>query len=300
MIEAHLPHGSWSRRARETRAAYLFVLPAFVLFVVFRFGPAIASFVLSFMKYDIGGKATFVGTDNYQRLVNDTVFWTSVRVTATYTAIVVPLTTVTALTLALLVSKAIRRVGVFRAILFLPYITSTVMAAIVWLWIYSPSRSGLLNSFLGVFGRDPISWLVNRRTVLPSLAVMSLWKGFGYSMMIFVAGLLAIPEIYQEAAQIDGATAWQRFTRITLPLLKPILFFVLVIETIGSFQVFDAVYVMTGGGPARASFTLVYMLYNQGFQYFNYGYASAIGVFLFIIILIAALIQRRVLEDREV
>lgn len=286
---------SWWNRSRETRVGYLFVLPAFVLFVLFRFGPTFVSFVLSFMKYDIGGEADFVGLANYRQLVNDSVFWTSVQVTLVYTAIVLPLTTITALALAMLVTKSIRGVSLFRAILFLPFITSTVMAAIIWLWIYSPTQNGLFNSVLGLMDVGPVGWLLQRSTVLPSLAVMATWQGFGYSMMIFVAGLLAIPQMYHEAAQIDGASPWERFLQITLPLLKPVIFFVLVIETIGSFQVFDAVYVMTSGGPARASFTLVYMLYNQGFEYFNFGYASAIGVFLFIGILIIALIQRKVL-----
>lgn len=287
---------SWWQRTRETRVAYLFVLPVFVLFAIFRFGPTIASFILSFMDYDIGGKATYVGLKNYRLLIHDSVFWTSVRVTFIYTAIVLPLTTLTALALALLVSKSFRGVGLFRSIFFLPFITSTVMTAIIWLWIYSPTDTGLLNSILGKLDVEPIGWLLQQNSVLPSLAVMATWQGFGYSMMIFVAGLLAIPEVYSEAAQVDGASSWQRFIQITLPLLKPVIFFVLVIETIGSFQVFDAVYIMTSGGPARASFTLVYMLYNQGFEYFHFGYACAIGVFLFVCILIMALVQRKVLE----
>ncbi len=287
------------RKYREAWVAYLFVLPVFILFIIFRFGPALTSLVLSFAEYEIGGSVNFIGLDNYRLLFEDSVFWTSVRVTIMYTLMVMPLTVITALGLALLVARSFRGVGLFRSLFFLPYITSTVMAAIIWLWIYSPTEKGLLNSFLAVLGAAPIGWLQDRDTVLLSLAVMSTWKGFGYSMMIFIAGLLAIPEMYYEAAQIDGATWRQRFFHITLPLLKPIIFFVLVIETIASFQVFDAVYIMTGGGPARASFTLVYMLYNQGFQYFNFGYASAIGMFLFVAIFIIAMIQRRLLGKDE-
>lgn len=294
--EAHHHHqASWWMRSRETRVAYLFVLPVFLLFAVFRFGPTIASFVLSFMDYDIGGQASYVGLKNYRLLFGDSIFWTSVRVTFVYTAIVMPLTTITALALALLVSKGFRGVGLFRSVFFLPFITSTVMTAIIWLWIYSPTKNGFLNSILTRLDIEPIGWLLQRSYVLPSLAVMATWQGFGYSMMIFVAGLLAIPEVYHEAAQVDGASSPQRFLQITLPLLKPVIFFVLVIETIGSFQVFDAVYIMTSGGPARASFTLVYMLYTQGFEYFNFGYACAIGVFLFVCILAMAMIQRKYL-----
>jgi len=299
MVGSKQTYNLWWRRSQETRAAYLFVLPVFLLFVLFRFGPTAASFVLSFTSYEIGGEVTFLGFDNYRQLLGDPIFWTSLRVTVTYTAIALPLTTITALGLALMVSKAYRGVGLYRAIFFLPYVTSMVMTAIIWLWIYRPTDGGLLNSTLGVTGVEPVGWLLDKATVLPALAVMSVWKGFGYSMLIFVAGIQAIPVAYHEAAQIDGATPWQLFRHITLPLLKPVLFFVLVIETIASFQVFDAIYVMTSGGPARASFSLVYMLYNQGFVYFNFGYAVTIGVFLFIAIFVMTIVQRKVLESKE-
>jgi len=283
----------WWRRSREARAAYLFVLPVFVLFVVFRFGPALATFGLSFADYEIAGDVLFVGLANYQKLIQDPVFWLSLQVTATYTAIALPLTVVAALVLALIAHRALPAVGLFRAIFFLPYVTSVVMAAIIWLWILRPTSDGLLNSALGLVGIDPVGWLLDRNAVLPSLAVMSTWKGFGYSMLILVAGLQAIPATYQEAAMIDGATSWQLFWQITLPLLKPVLFFVIVIETVSSFQVFDAIYVMTSGGPARASHSLVYMLYNQGFVFFNFGYAASIGVILFVAVLILTIIFRK-------
>lgn len=293
------PAQRWWRRSHEARWAYLFVLPVFLLFLVFRFGPIVASFLLSLTQYEIGGDITLLGLANYQQLINDPIFWNAVRVTAVYTAIVLPLTTITALGLALLVHRAIRGVGVFRAVFFLPYVTSTVMTAIIWLWILRPTETGLLNSVLGLFGLDPVAWLQNQATVLPALAVMSTWKGFGYSMLILVAGLQAIPATYQEAARVDGASGWQLFWQITMPLLKPVLFFVIVIESISSFQVFDAIYVMTGGGPARASSSLVYLIYNQGFMFFNFGYAATIGVALFVIIFVLTLIERRLLGSNE-
>lgn len=283
----------WWDRTREARAAYLFVLPVFALFLLFRFGPAIATFVLSFARYEIGGDAVLVGLTNYQALLADPIFWTSVQVTAIYTAIALPLTTLTALALAILVHRPLPWIGAFRAVFFLPYVTSLVMSAIIWLWILRPTPDGLLNSLLAVVGLDPVGWLLDRNAVLPSLAVMATWKGFGYSMLILVAGLQAIPATYQEAALVDGATNWRLFRDITLPLLKPVLFFVVVIETVSSFQVFDAIYVMTSGGPARASHSLVYMLYNQAFVFFNFGYAATIGVFLFVAVLALTLIMRR-------
>lgn len=289
----------WWRRSHEARWAYLFVLPVFLLFLVFRFGPVVASFLLSLTAYEIGGDVTWLGDDNYRQLVDDPVFWNALEVTVKYTAIVLPLITVTSLGLALLVHRAIRGVGLFRAVFFLPYVTSTVMTAVIWLWILRPTKSGLLNSLLERFGYEPVGWLQDQHTVLPALAVMSTWKGFGYSMLILVAGLQAIPQMYQEAASVDGASSWRVFWHITLPLLKPVLFFVIVIESISSFQVFDAIYVMTSGGPARASYSLVYMIYNQGFVYFNFGYAAAIGVVLFAVIFALTLIERRLLNGGE-
>lgn len=275
----------------EARVGYAFLLPMLVLFIVFRIGPALAGVVLSLMDYRVAGASRFVGFENFARLMQDALFWESLRVTFTYVLISVPLVTVVALAMALLVNQPVRWQGFFRASLFLPYVTSLVMAGIVWSWMYEPG--GFVNGVLGLFGLRPISWLEQEATVLPAIAAMAVWKSFGYSMMVLLSGLLAIPRDYYEAADIDGARPWSKFRFITLPLLKPALFFVLVIETIGAFQVFDAVYVMTSGGPVRASYSIVYMLYDQGFKFFNFGYASAIGVVLFLIILVFSLIQRK-------
>jgi multiple sugar transport system permease protein len=278
--------------SREARMGYAFVLPALALFIIFRVGPTIAGLILSFMDYRIG-RSSFVGLSNFDRLFADPVFWESLRVTITYALISVPVTTVVALLMALLVNRPVRFQTFFRSAFFLPYVTSLIMAGIIWVAIYGPS--GPVNSILGLLGVPPANWLEQPGSVLPAIAIMSVWKNFGYSMMVFLAGLLAIPSEYYEAAELDGASAWQRFWTMTLPLLKPTLFFVLIIETIGAFQVFDAVYVMTNGGPVRASYSLVYMLYDHGFQFFNFGSASAIGVVLFFIILAVSLLQRRLL-----
>lgn len=289
---------SWWRRSRETRVGLAFVLPVAVFFLLFRLGPAVASFVLSLYKYRLRGNSSYIGLSNYTRLAHDQLFWQSLRVTALFTVIAVPMITVLALAVALLVSQKLRGMGFFRALYFLPYITSLVMVGLIWKWIYK-TDGGLLNSIITALGGSPKPWLEGQTLVLVSLAMMTTWKGLGYSMMVFLAGLRAIPEAYLEAAQIDGASAWQRFIHITLPLLKPVIFFVLVIETISSFQVFDAIYVMTGGGPVRASYALVFMLYDEGFKFFDFGYASTIGVILFGIILCIALVQRYVLGRSE-
>ncbi|WBQ08705.1 carbohydrate ABC transporter permease [Kribbella sp. CA-293567] len=263
-----------------------------VLFVVFRFVPVVGAFLLSLTDYRLSGQWDFVAVDNYSRLLGDELFHRSLLVTLTYTAIFVPLIVLLSLGTALLLQQVVWNRGFFRGVFFLPYVTSIVLAAVVWKWIYN-AEDGLLNGVLGWLSLGPFDFLGTAGSVLPSIAVMSAWRGFGYSMLILLAGLQAVPRSYLEAAMIDGAGRWQRFRYIVLPQLRPVLFFVLVIETIGAFQVFDAMYVMTAGGPIRGSYSLVYFLYDSGFKFFDFGYASAIGLVLFLIVLVVSLVQRR-------
>ena len=271
---------------------FVFVLPMLVLFLLFRFLPAIGAFFLSLTDYRISGKWDFIALDNYTRLLSDKVFHEALLVTITYTVIFVPQSVLLSLGTAVLLHQVVWKRGFFRGVFFLPYVTSIVLAAVIWKWIYD-AQDGLLNAVLGLVSVGPVDFLGQSGSVLPSIAVTSAWKGFGYSMLILLAGLQAVPKSYLEAAMIDGAGTWQRFRYVTLPQLRPVLFFVLVIETIGAFQVFDAMYVMTGGGPVRSSYSLVYFLYDSGFKYFDFGYASAIGLVLFLIVLIVSLVQRR-------
>ncbi|GAA1558133.1 sugar ABC transporter permease [Actinomadura kijaniata] len=280
------------RRARQARAGLLFVAPMLLLFVVFRFVPAAGAFLLSLTDYRLNGEWSFVGADNYTRLAGDDLFHRSLVVTLTYVAVFVPLTVLLSLGTALLLHQVVWARGFFRGVFFLPYVTSIVLAAVIWKWIYD-AEDGLLNGLLKPLSLGPVDFLGQSGLVLPSIAATSAWKGFGYSMLILLAGLQSIPRSYTEAAEIDGASAWQRFRYVTLPLLRPVLFFVLVIETIAAFQVFDAMYVMTGGGPVRSSYSLVYLLYDSGFKFFDFGYASAIGLVLFAIVLVISLVQRR-------
>jgi multiple sugar transport system permease protein len=280
-------------RLRDPVTGLLFVLPVLVLFLIFRIFPTLGAAGMSLTNWNIGGEWDVVGADNYVRLWNDPNFWASLRVTLVYAAIFVPLTVLVSLGTALLLNAVIFMRGLFRSMLFLPYVTSFVFAGIIWRWIYE--FDGLLNGLLTKVDLGPVQVLESSSLVLPALAVVSCWKGFGYSMLILLAGLKAIPGSYMEAARVDGAGAWQRFRSITLPLLKPALFFVLVIETISSFQVFDTIYVMTGGGPAKASYTLIYGIYERGFRFFEFGYAATWGMVLFAIVLAISLIQRRFL-----
>ncbi|RIQ18366.1 carbohydrate ABC transporter permease [Jiangella rhizosphaerae] len=291
------PRPSWRDRVRDPGWGLIFVLPMLVLFVIFRFVPSLGALGMSFTDYRLSGDFSFVGAENYRRLIEDDLFFDSLRVTLLYALMYVPLTLVVSLGTATMLHHVVRGRGLFRGLLFLPYVTSFVMAGIIWIWIYD--SNGLVNGVLDRFGLGPAPFLTgNQAMVLGSLAVVSVWKSFGYSMLILLAGLKNIPEDVMEAATLDGAGAWAKFRRITLPLLRPVIFFVLVIETIVAFQVFDTIYVMTGGGPARASYGLVYMLYDQGFKFFDFGYAATIGVMLFLVVLVISLVQRYVL-DRE-
>ncbi|WP_433431041.1 carbohydrate ABC transporter permease [Nonomuraea sp. CA-141351] len=282
------------QRLRDPVTGLLFVLPVLVLFLIFRIFPSLGAAGMSLTNWNIGGEWDFIGADNYARLLDDVNFWLSLRVTLVYVVIYVPLTLLVALGTALLLNQVVFLRGLFRGMLFLPYVTSFVLAGIIWRWIYE--FDGLINGLLAKADLGPVAFLEQSALVLPALAVVSVWKGFGYSMLILLAGLKSIPSSYLEAARVDGASAWQRFRRITLPLLRPTIFFVVVIETISAFQTFDTVYVMTGGGPVRATYTLIYGIYDHGFRSFDFGYAATWGMVLFVIVLAVSLVQRRFLD----
>jgi len=269
----------------EARAGLLFVLPTIVLFVAFRFGPAIFGTLLSFTDYTVGTDPEWSGLKNFRRLLDDPTFWQSVRVTVSYTALAVPLSLLASLGMALLTRRASRTTKFYRSVFFLPVVTSLVLAGVIFTWVFS--EGGPITKLFG-----GSSWLADSFLVIPALVIVSVWSRFGYGMMILLARLQDMPIELEEAAMTDGANAWQRFKAVTFPHLRPAIFFVAIIETTVSFQAFDIVYVMTGGGPVRSSYTLVYALFDQGFRYFDLGYASAIGVALFVMTLVVAAIQR--------
>ncbi|MFE7118274.1 carbohydrate ABC transporter permease [Streptomyces sp. NPDC057654] len=286
------------RRRREAAAGILFVLPTLAIFGLFKFLPIAGAAAMSLTRYGLDGEITWQGAGNYTRLFADPYFWKSLGATGAYVLLFVPLIIVIALTGALLLNRLVRFSGTFRSLLFVPYLSSFVMAGIIWSWIFA--SDGPLNTALHAVGAGPVPFLTGDQwLVLGALALVSVWKGFGYSMLVFLAGLKSQPAEVHEAARIDGASNWQAFRHITLPLLKPVLFFVLVIETIVGFQVFDTVYVMTGGGPNRASLTLLYFLYDEGFKFLDFGYATAVGMVLVAIVLVLSLIQRRFMEGKD-
>jgi multiple sugar transport system permease protein len=290
---------TWKELAtsRAALVAYAFIFPYVAFFVAFRILPALYGVLLSFGDVSLAGQFRLVGLENFARLVQDEVFWHSLRVTTIYALLAIPLSVVLSLLMAQLCNRTLRGMSFYRSLFFLPVVTSPVISGIIFVWLFS--GDGPTDELLGTAGLELGSWLQNEVLVLPALALVAAWGSFGYNMLILLAGMLAIPPDYYEAAGLDGASAWQRFRFITLPLLKPALFFVLVLETVKSFQAFDTIYVMTGGGPARGSYTLTYMIFDQGFGYFEFGYASAVGVVLLVITLILSLIQRRLVGRSE-
>lgn len=283
--------------SRGALVAYAFIFPYVAFFLAFRIIPALYGVLLSFGDYSLSGRFELVGLDNFARLVGDHVFWNSLRVTGIYAALAIPLSVVLSLVMAQLCNRTLRGMSIYRSLFFLPVVTSPVLSGIIFIWVFS--GDGPISTALSGIGLGLGNWLQSRILVLPALALVSAWSNFGYNMLILLAGMLAIPKDYYEAAELDGAGAWQRFRFMTLPLLKPAIFFVLVLETVRSFQAFDTIYVMTGGGPARESYTLTYMIFDQGFGYFEFGYASAVGVVLLVITLAFSLIQRRLIGRSE-
>ncbi|MEU1306264.1 carbohydrate ABC transporter permease [Streptomyces shenzhenensis] len=286
-----------SLRRKEAWAGLLFVLPCLVLFAVFRFGPGLGGLLLAFTDYVPGDVTHFTGLENFRRLVADPLFWSALKVTVVYTVLAVPVGIGASLGLALLTRRAFRGTKLFRSVFFLPVVTSLVLASTVFVWIFS--TEGPWSAVMGFLGLPDQSWLSDSVLVLPALALVGIWSRCGYGMLILLARLQDLPAELEEAALVDGAGPVQRFRHIVAPQLRPAFFFLAVIETTNSFQVFDAVYMMTGGGPANASYSLVFQLYDTGFKYFDLGYASAIGCALFVLTVVVALVQRAVLGKEK-
>ena len=287
---------------RETRAAYTFLAPGLVTFAAFVLFPVVASFVLSLTKWDLVSSPEFVGLQNYERLLgfsrvdgawqaNDPDFWRTLGNTLFY-MLTIPVNLILALFIAALLTTKGPFRGLFRTLYFLPVVCTLVAVAILWRWIFNPDY-GLLNAFLARVGIDGPAWLVSRTWAKPAIMLVMVWKGLGYSIVVYIAGLQTIPETLHEAARIDGANAWSRFWRITFPLLAPTHFFLAVIGVIWGFQTFDTVFLMTAGGPAGSTEPVLLYLYRNAFQWFDMGYASAIAWILFLLMMGATLAQWR-------
>lgn len=277
---------------QEELLAYLFIMPSLLGFVIFLVVPMVASLGISFYDWELLSPPQFVGLKNFGALFTDVIFRDVVINTAYYTFGLVPLNLVVSLGLAVWLNTRLRGLMWYRAAFFLPVITVTVAVALIWRWMYEP-RAGIINTGLRAIGLPGPAWLGDPHWAMAAIIIMSVWKGFGYNMVLFLAGLQGIPITIYEAAMLDGANAWQRFWKITLPLLSPMVFLAVVLTVISSFQVFDQAYVMTNGGPANATNTIVLYIYQNGFQYFRMGYASAIAWVLFGVIFLFTLAQMR-------
>ncbi|WP_054661751.1 carbohydrate ABC transporter permease [Lacticaseibacillus camelliae] len=279
---------------KSSLKAYLYLLPMLVISVNFSIWPIISSLLMSFYtKYNFyTDKVSKMGFDNFVYLWNDPDFHLAVRNTLIFVAGVVPITVVLSLVIALMLNQIKWLSGFFRTVYFLPFVTSTVAIAMVWNWIYH-SDYGLMNYFLSLVGIHPINWLTDPHWSLLALIIMSIWKGLGFNIILFLVGLNNIDKGYYQAAEIDGANAWQRFWNVTIPMISPITFLVSVNGVISSFKVFDEIFALFQGtpGPGKADLTIVYYLYQKFYTEYKYPIAAASGVVLFVLILLVTFVQ---------
>jgi multiple sugar transport system permease protein len=289
---------SQNLKRREAIAAYIFLLPFLIFFTVFVGRAVITAVQLSFYDYQVLRPVRpYVGLENYQELFNDDVWWTALRNTVLFTLLTVTGTTIVALLAANAVTQPIKGQGFFRVLLYMPTLFSVGAVGLIWVWLLN-SQFGVINYGLSFFGIRPINWLGDPNLVIPALSLTTIWWGFGFPMLIFIAGLQGIPESLYEAARIDGASGTQIFFRITLPLLRPTILFVTVTGVISHFQAFGQPFIMTAGGPGRSSYTVIFYLYEVAWRAFRMGYGAAVAVALAIIISSITIVQFFVIGRR--
>ncbi|MGC6767950.1 carbohydrate ABC transporter permease [Enterococcus sp. LJL51] len=281
---------SKSLKRKNLLTAYSFIAPNFIGFFIFTLIPVVFSLILAFMEWDSFSTPKFVGLNNFIKMMNNETFWISFKNTILYTVGVVPLTLIFSLGLAILLNQKVKGMKFFRTAFFFPYVTSLVAIAVVWNMLFHPTM-GPINQFLKVIIDNPPGWTSSSQWALFAIIIVSVWRGMGYYMILYLAGLQSIPKELYEAASMDGANKWKQFMNVTLPSLKPTTFFVTIMLVINCFKIFDLVQVMTAGGPGRSTNVLVYTIYNEAFVKFNFGYASAIALVLFIIVLMITVVQ---------
>lgn len=278
---------------------YIFLVPIMVQFIIFYLIPIIFSFVLTFTDWSIVGTPKFNGLSNWKRLFNDTIAWKSIKNTVMFSVYYIVPTMALGLFLAVMIFSLKRKVGTFfKGIFFLPVVTSFVVISGIWKWIFMGSDQGIINQVLSFLGLNKQLFLASSKQALLVLASLSVFKVVGSTMIYYLAGLNGISEDVYEAAKIDGAGKWRIFSRITFPLLTPIHFYVAIVTTIGSFQIFDSAFLLTNGGPNFSTNTIVFYMYQQGFSSLRFGYASVLAYVLFVIILLLSLIQKKVIGEQ--
>ena len=282
----------WYAFRRGRWFGYIYGGPVIIAFLIFNLYPMVLGLYLSFTKWDILSPPTFIGLGNWADLLKDDLLWRAIAQTLYYAVASVTGATALSIALAVALNQRLKTIGFYRTFFFLPAVTSLVAIAMVWRWIYN-TEFGVLNAFLGSLGINPVNWLGDPVLAMPAVILMSIWRSAGFNTVLFLAGLQGVPQEYYEAAEIDGASRWDRFRHITLPLISPTTFFVVVNGLIGSWQVFDQVYILTRGGPLLSTVTVVYLIYSNGFEWYKTGYASAMAYGLFLIIIALTAIQFR-------
>jgi multiple sugar transport system permease protein/alpha-1,4-digalacturonate transport system permease protein len=296
---AVISRGNRKQARRNTLIGWTFILPNFLGFLAFTLIPVVAAFALSFMEWTSFTAPRWVGLENFQRMFQSDTFWVALRNTVVYALGHVPLTMALALVLAMLLNRKLKGIGFFRVAIFFPYITSLVAVAVVWNMLFSPDN-GPINQFLNAIGiAETPGWTSSSDWAMPAVIITSVWRDMGYYMVLYLAGLQAIPGELYEAAEVDGASPWQRFWNVTIPSLRPTTFFVVVMLTVSSFKVFDLIVVMTNGGPGRSTTVLSQLIYQEGIGEGKFGYSSAISLVLFLIVLTVTVLQFKIQQRRE-
>jgi multiple sugar transport system permease protein len=286
-----------SVEVRKNLWIYLVLLPPFALLTIFTLVPVVQSFLLSFQNWTLR-QVTDVGLDNYKQLFNDPIFWKAMQNTTVYTLIVVPLGIATALFLAELIRPLSMPVQTFfKAAYYLPAVVAAVVVVLVWRWIYNSNSYGLVNYILSFVGQEPIPWLQSSQTAFGALTVTSLIGGHGASVVLLLAAMGSIPQALYESARLDGSRRWDEFRFITLPLLRPTLLYLAVLNTINSFQLFVSIFLLTNGGPNNSTTTLAFSIFRSGFIQYQFGYASAQAAIMFVILLVITILYFRLLSD---
>jgi multiple sugar transport system permease protein len=285
------------RSLGDLKVAMIFLAPATVGFVVFYIWPTLRGAYLSFTEYSLLSAPDFNGLANYERMVQDSLFWNALVVTVEYVVINIGVQTILAVGIAMVMYRLTQSITV-RAVVLLPYLVANVVVALVWYWMLD-FQVGIVNQGLSWLGIDPVAFFGESQWAIPTIAGINVWRHMGYTALLVFAGLQMIPKYVYEAAEVDGSTEWKTFWRITLPLLRPVLVMVLVVTMIGSFQIFDTVAVTTAGGPINATRVIYYYIYERAFTRFDFGYASAMAMVLFAILAVVSLLQLRLLRAKE-
>ena len=294
-LSIEIPNKRTKRSQKKRLLPYLLVSPYLVFVIVFVVFPVLFCFFLTFNKWNIISPMKFIGTDNYSRLFHDRLFWKAIGNTLKFLLLHIPLQLIVSLFLAYLLNKKIKAASFFRASFFMPVIVSGVVVTILWQQLLGYD-SGLINRILMTMGATKIGWLVNPDVAIYSIAIMATWKNVGLYVILFLVGLQTVPPQYYEAAKMEGANRWQQFYYITLPMINPTIFMVVILSTIGGFSLFIEPYIMTGGGPMNTTLSAVLYIYKQAFQYYNMGYSATLGFFYALMIMTVVVLQKKLIE----